>query len=493
MIKDLHIILLYPPEQNWPGTMAKPNGSLAYPMLAGALIENGFEVKIFDACVGSEKDDLAETFYKSVELPNGMLRSGVSDNRILEEIYDFDIVGITSIFSHQETIALSTIKLIKSHYPNKIVIVGGVNARNRIKQFMDADVDIICTSEAEFTIVDICKNIRLNLDLSSVPKIIYKKGNQYIINDCSDDIIWDLDTLPMPRWDLLPNERYWTIRRPHGGHFEPEEELRYVAMETSRGCPFMCSYCHIAGETKNSLSGEIGRFRIKSDERIIAELEFLKDMSIKQIFIEDDSLLGKKKRAIKLLNKILGMNFDILDVNGINIIHLLKKGEPDIEVIELLAEVGFKHIALPFESASPRIIKQYCSNKWDITNSNIPALIKTCKDYGMVVEGNYMLGYPDETLEEVNYTINYAHDRMKDGLDIACFFLVMPLPGTPLFDYCITNGYLPQDFNPDRMHWQKANMINTTVPPNILEDLRNKAWKDTNNKDFIEYKKEMVV
>ena len=60
----MKVTLLYPPEQNWPDTMCKPNGSLAYPMLAGALLEAGIHVEIFDACVGNNKDDLQEVFYK---------------------------------------------------------------------------------------------------------------------------------------------------------------------------------------------------------------------------------------------------------------------------------------------------------------------------------------------------------------------------------------------------------------------------------------------
>ena len=74
---------------------------------------------------------------------------------------------------------------------------------------------------------------------------------------------------------------------------------------------------------------------------------------------------------MRLMNKMLDFNFEILDVNGVNIIHLLKKGEPDVELIELLMETGFRDIVLPFESANPRIIRKYCSNKWDINNSNV--------------------------------------------------------------------------------------------------------------------------
>ena len=101
---------------------------------------------------------------------------------------------------------------------------------------------------------------------------------------------------------------------------------------------------------------------------------------------------------------------------------------------------------------------------------------------GIRVAGNYMIGYPDETMEEIQNTINYAKERMEDGLDASNFFLVMPLPGTPMFDEAIKNGNLPEDFTPDRMHWQKANMINTPVPPEELERMRDEAWLTINKK-----------
>jgi len=389
---------------------------------------------------------------------------------------------------------LNTIKLIKEHFPNKLVISGGVNARHRISQFFEAGTDIICASEAENTIIDIVRAYETgNRDFDSIPRIIFEKDGEIVFSQAQGDIVWDLDELPLPAWHLLPNERYWKIGRPHGGHFEEDEELKYASMMTSLGCPFTCTFCHIAGELKGSFSGEIGRFRIKSDDRVIQELEMLRDMGVKQIFVEDDSLLGKKKRAFRLIKKMIGMGFDILDVNGVNVIHLLKGGKPDIEVIEALMEAGFKDIVLPFESANKRIISKYASNKWDITNSDIPGLIKTCKNYGLRVAGNFMLGYPDETKQEVLNTVQYAKERMTDGLDAANFFLVMPLPGTPMFDEVIRDGKLPKDFNPDRMHWQKANMINTPVPPEELESIRDKAWQELNKPEFVKYKKDMVI
>ena len=98
-MKDIKILLLYPPEQSWPGTMVKPNGSLAYPYLGGSLRSIGIEVHVYDACVGNSVDNLDDFFKKSTKLSSGMIKTGVSDARILEVVKDFDAVGITSIFS----------------------------------------------------------------------------------------------------------------------------------------------------------------------------------------------------------------------------------------------------------------------------------------------------------------------------------------------------------------------------------------------------------
>ena len=464
-------------------------------MLAGALREINVDVEVYDACVGNDDDEYKNFFFNPTPLKSGLLRTGVSDDRILQMVKDFDFVGLTSIFSLQETMVLHCCRLIKKHFPEKILFCGGVNARARHNIFLDAGFDIVCTSESELTIKKIMKVYRSgSTDWSSVPKILFKKDNKVINTAHLGDIIWNLDELPMPAWDLLPNERYWEIRRPHGGHFKDDEELKYVSMMTSLGCPFACSYCHIAHETKGSMSDEIGRFRIKSDERVLEELVYLRDViGAKQVFVEDDSIFGMKRRAINMLKKIIGVGLEILDVNGVNVIHLTKKGKPDVEVIELLADAGFRDIVLPFESANHRIVKKWCSNKWKVEDFDVKNLVKEIKRVGMRVAANYMVGFPDETEKEIKETIDFAKQNMSYGLDASNFFLVMPLPGTPMFDEVMRNGQLPKDYNIDRMQWTKANMINTSIPPNKLEELRQQAWEDCNLSDHIKNRKNWQI
>ncbi|WP_038841514.1 B12-binding domain-containing radical SAM protein [Salinispora arenicola] len=482
--RDVSVLLLYPPNQTAPGTVCKPNGSLAYPNLGGALREHGVPVRVFDACVGADADPLTELFANPTPLPNGLLRTGVNDERILEVVADHDIVGITSIFTDQETMVLHCARLIRAAFPEKVLVSGGVNARSRLPQFLGAGFDVVCLSEAEQTLVDIVDTVRRSRQPSfaHLHGVAFLDDGRLCVNPArTGDLVWDLDTLPMPAWDLLPNDRYWTIARPHSGLFEPGAELRYATMMTSLGCPFHCAYCHIAGEHEGSLSGPIGRFRVKSDDRVLAEIEALKRLGVDNVFIEDDSLLGDKRRGLRLLQKVRGAGVTICDLNGINLIHLLKRWKPDHEVLGALAEAGFTQINMPFESGSLRIIRKYASNKLNVEKADLSGLIVAMKEYGFQIYGNYMMGYPDETLEEIETTIRLAREHVSYGLDAANFFLVVPLPGAPLFDLAVAGGHINPDFDPDTMNIYHANMTGTVVPAAVLTQLRARAWEEVNS------------
>ena len=72
-------------------------------------------------------------------------------------------------------------------------------------------------------------------------------------------------------------------------------------------------------------------------------------------------------------------------------------------------------------------------------------------------------------------------------------YLVMPVPGTPIFDYCIKNKHLPMDYNPDRFQWTKANLKNTEIGPQELEAIRDYAWETCNKKEFKDLRKSWIV
>jgi radical SAM superfamily enzyme YgiQ (UPF0313 family) len=488
---------MYSPLQFAPGETAKPDGSLSLAYLAGALRDAGYDVSILDCAVGDDRDSLTETFFRPVLQPNGLMRIGMSPESILERVDAFDIIGVSSVFTTQSRMALDLIGLIRNAYPEKLIIAGGVNSRSLRSRFFDAGADIIALSEAEGTVVQIADALRGKGELLGIRGIAYRDETGCEVVNPASLPVQDLDDLPLPAWDLMPLQKYWRISRPHGGQYPPGKRIAYASLQTSRGCPFECPYCHISKETAGSASGEIGRFRVKSIDRVLQELDILEGLGVEEVFFEDDSLFANKKRAYRLFELVREMRLNLMDVNGVNICHLLKNGGHrlviDVEFIEVLAAAGFKYLALPFESASQRILNVYASSKWKIDRTDTREMIRAFNSVNMQVSGNYMMGFPDETLSEIHATIEMARRHMEEGLHHALFFAVVPFPGTRLFDMVIRNGQLSPDFDTDQMRWQKSILKGLAVSSDTLEEIRQTAWLTVNRPDYVRHKREEVV
>lgn len=495
--KNPTFLLMYSALQFGPEEMAKPDGSLSLPYLAGALREAGYGVKILDVSVGDIDEPIEDSFFRTTSLASGLIRCGMSPAEIARKAADFDVIGVSSIFTTQTTMVLDLIRFIKQVYPEKLVIAGGVNARNLRDRFFAAGTDMIILSEGERIIVEIAEALRGQKQLTSVAGVAFLDEHGHEVVNKAGPPIMDLDELPFPAWDLLPLKKYWDLSRPHGGQFPEGERITYAALQTSRGCPFQCLYCHISKEEEGDLAGPVGTFRVKSIDRVLHELQILKDLGAHYIFFEDDSLLAKKKRADTLFGEVAKMGLHLSDVNGINIVHLLKnygdRLDIDTEFLEILSTAGFHMLHLPFESANQRLLDKYSSSKWNTKRINAKKLIQECDRVGIKTAGNYMIGYPDETLGEIHNTVLMAKQHVDDGLNHAALFAVVPFPGTALYDTVIRNGQLDPDFDTDQMKWTKSILRGLAVPAETLEQMRQLAWLTVNRSEFVNYKINMRV
>ena len=439
----MKILFVYPPNQLMPIETPRPDGSLGPLYLIGALREAGIDADLLDAT--------AEAFDQQVMQENGLIRVGMNADQLSEKMSGYDIIGVHSNFTPQTKMAFEVARLAKEQ--GKKVIAGGVNARNLYVRFMQSDLfDSVCTGEGE-----------------------------HFISYGRDKIITNLDELPFPAWDKLPFHLYDRIASPHGVDLTPYE--RYAPLMTSRGCPFRCSYCHISTE-----KGGIGDLRLKSVERVLQEIEVLKSLGVKKVFIEDDSLLAKKGRVKQIFNAIRTSGLTIADVNGVNLVHFFHKTdklEPDVEYMRFLYESGFKQIVFPVESGSQRILDTYASAKLNLEKMDVVELARIAADIGILCPVNMMIGFPDETEKEMMQSIQLARRLIGVGVPYVSFFIPIPFPGSKLFDIAVRDGYVSPNFDPDIFNWKNGVMENTLVPKERIVELRDWAFENVNPPEHV--------
>ncbi|MBY0586740.1 B12-binding domain-containing radical SAM protein [bacterium] len=473
-------LLAFPPMQFTVGEMIRPDGTLALPYLSASLNRAGYRADILDMSVGSTKDTLEQTFYREERVTDQFVRVGMTHERILQEVRDYDVIGLTSIFTQQTSRCFEVSQLIKKHYPEKILIAGGVNARSLRHHFFDNGFDVVFLSESEIPIVQFARHLeRGGSSLQEVPGIAYRQNGQIVINPVGQPVHL-LDEYPMPAWEKLPNEKYWEISRLFGGKegwLTPDSHPKYAALITSRGCPFRCTYCHISKE-RGAEAGDIGDLRLHSVERVADELDHLHGLGVDTIFINDDSFLAKKARVFQILDRLRKYNFTLADVNGVNIAHLFTRHAGDLVVDEdlliALYEAGFRRISIPFESGTQRIISKYSTGKWNLQHCDVLDLVRKMNRIGIVASGNFMIGYPDETQDELTNTFMLARRAMDAGLAACSFFMVQPFPGTLLFEESIQNGQLSPNWHWDDLGWSKGSPFNH---PKISKDVLKYTWE----------------
>lgn len=492
--KEPKFLLLYAPQRHDPkyGTV-KPEVSLGNLYLAAALEQEGFEADVLDCCMGNDRYTLDESFNRTTPLSNGMSRVGLSPEDILKEAAGYDVVGVSSIFTPQTYMVEETVRLLSRAYPEKLIIMGGINARSQPQRFFNAGAHLICISEAERTIVKIGNVLRQgSRDFSSLPGMAFLSNGRIQINPATD-IEDNLDNLPIPARHKLPLKRIAYINRPHGGSLRKLGELEkpnvYVSMMTSRGCPYKCDFCHISGEQEGSITGNIGKFRWQSEERVEREIVVVTDQGAEYIYIEDDSFLGRKKRAMNILRILVKYGKKLGDVNGVNLSHLHKndgsgKIVVDDEMLEAMAEAGFDRLSFPVESGSQRIIDKWVSGKISHERYDISALIKKANSLGITVSSCYLIGYPDETEEELYQTLEAAKKHIDAGSEYVNLTIVTPFPGTTLYDYVIKNDLLLPGIDIADLDWMRPS-IKTLIDPKVIEFVSRYMWKFINKPERI--------
>ncbi|MBL8035343.1 MAG: B12-binding domain-containing radical SAM protein [Leptospiraceae bacterium] len=241
-----------------------------------------------------------------------------------------------------------------------------------------------------------------------------ENGNPRICQ--STDRIPDLDAIPMPAWDLCEFDRY--AREPNGNLIK--KHRRYAYLFTSRGCPYKCAYCH-------DIFGK--KFYAGSADRVLTEIDLLHDTyGIREFHIIDDIFNFEPERLsyiMKAVTKKYGNRLAFCFPNGMRADILTPA------LIDQLADAGTLSVAVAIETASrrlQRLIKKHLQIERAISTINYAS------QRGIIVKGFFMLGFPTETLAEMENTVQLA---LRSRLTLAHFFAVTPQPGSPLYELAL--------------------------------------------------------
>lgn len=321
----------------------------------------------------------------------------------------YDLVGLTCMTVEYRS-ATEVAKLVRQKQPSCLIVFGGQHPTIQPEEVASEKFcDVVVVGEGEETFAELLQTLGNGADLYSVAGLVFKNGNK-IIKTLGRPAIKTLDELPWPAYNLLEIERYFELE---SARYTPKHP-RAMQVFTSRGCPWRCTYCHdLFGKT----------FRARSAQDVFDEMKHLHDRyGIREYMIEDDIFNLDMNRAKKICELIIdsGLKIHMQFGNG------LRAERFDEELVQKLARAGTHHIAIAIESASPRIQKLIKKNlKLDRTNQAVGWMRK----YGINSLGFFMIGFPFETVEEIEQTIRYA--RQTD-LDEALFSIVVPYAGTEL-------------------------------------------------------------
>lgn len=334
-----------------------------------------------------------------------------------------DLVGI-SLFSISVPYVDKMISMIKNEIHNVIIILGGSHVSSLPEKILNhfKKADFAIRGEGEVPIRRLADNLEhKNKNFSEIPGLIYRKNGEILMNN--PYFAKNVEEYDFPAWDLI----------------NPREYFKYLWMGPntvpiffSRGCPFPCTFC-----AAKVTSGRM--LRRRSLDHIFKELNLLqKNYNIKRFIIEDEGFGVSKKFLMDFCERVKVENFRAKFAMGVG----MRLDILDRELLECMKKSNFERtIALGIESGSERVLKMM-KKRTDL--KLIWEKVNLMNEMGFEPTGYFILGYPDETKEEMNKTIQLA---LKLPIREASFTAFQPLPGTEATKILIKNEELPEDFN----------------------------------------------
>lgn len=479
----MRVMLIRPPYTDYDGTepprVGIPLGTLS---VAASIEKHGHVVKIFDSLTYMDKTEDKKHF-------------GASWERIISEVKSFspDVVGIANLFSTQLEKALVLPRLIKELNKDIKIIVGGPHATVRPQDFLSNSFDFVILAEGEETAPALLEYLEGRRKLEDVNGIAYMQNSEMKINQ--PQYIKNLDAIPFPAYHLVDMGMYFSMvfrgfsSRPQDPFYKPRRE---ITMITSRGCPYICTFC--------SIHPTMGyRFRVQSPDYVISHIEHVvTKYGVEFIHFEDDNLTLNPARFEAILDGLTERNirFEWDTPNGVRADTLSRP------LLEKIKKSGVSELRIAIESGVQDVLDKVVKKSLDLEKAMQVA--KDCHELGISLSAFYVVGMPGETKADIQQTFNLAYFLMKEYNVTPHVNIAHPLVGTELYETAKQKGYLidedytkgfifgtgrikTEEFSPEDLRQMSTEFYKKVQKLYVLKTIKNPRKLARNITTFIRY------
>ncbi len=336
---------------------------------------------------------------------------GLSYRQVLSRLDRFspDLVGFT-LTTYNFRDVLPWIKSIKED-TGLPTLVGGPHLHLYPHETLSHNcIDYAIIGEAEIPLPQFMKAFKGNRDFSGIKSVGYRDSSGKVHVENTRQSIPDLNDLPLPALHLLKNHLYSNILT---------RKKNFTAMLSARGCPYRCTFC----------DQKVPVFRRRSADNFVSEVvRNYEEFGIREFDVYDSTFTAHRKRVIEICDKLANTGLDIgwtirTRVDSVN-----------EKVIDALKRGGVHTILYGIESSNEDILKVM---KKGIAKERIEKTLAYTKGAGIDTLGFFMFGFPGETRETIENTIEFA---LKQPLDYAQFSTLVPMPETEIYDYYRERG-----------------------------------------------------
>ena len=345
------------------------------------------------------------------------------------DTHHYDVVGLSFIgayYPYQKAKAIS--RAIQASTARPLYVLGGHGPSPEPEYFLRLlGADAVVLGEGEETFVELVNAWATKTLPESVSGMAWRVGDRVYVNPKRDPIA-DIDTLPMPAYDLFPMEVY-RVRRDTA--HPPEVGNRFsIQMLSGRGCKFNCNFCYRIDKG----------MRLRSAEAILDEMNYLwRKWRISHFMFYDDLLMESKSRTIELCEAFI------------------RQGPPDMtficqgrlnyatpDVLATMKQAGCAYIYYGVESFNDDMLKVM---RKALTTEIARRGVENTRVAGIRFSPNIIFGNIGETREHLQNSVDFLME-WDDCAQIRAIKPVTPYPGSPLYDYAIEEGLLegPADF-----------------------------------------------